>query len=291
MFKTILVPILGLVSDQQALQAADQLASMFDAHVDCLHVRPSPEARASAMIGYVKGLSVLTPELAKFFDDSARHAAERARRTFEDFCTMSKCKISDDSMVRDHVSASFHEVEGDLVTMVIAAAKVHELTVLSRNVGLSGFSEFMLGDVLLSCGRPILLTTEKSLPTCGQHVAIAWKSTAECARAITSALPLLTTAKKISLLSAEEGGQSAEGVAASVHDLVKELSWHGLSPEVRCLPRSPDTPSSITKEAQLLGADLLVMGAYGHSLTREIFFGGFTQHVLRGAPLHLFMMH
>ena len=40
-----------------------------------------------------------------------------------------------------------------------------------------------------------------------------------------------------------------------------------------------------------LGADLLVMGAYGHSRLREFVFGGVTREILRHMTLPVLMSH
>ena len=291
MIRTILVPLLGLKSDELALQSALQLAEAFNAHIDCLHVRPDASANALPMTGYIMGLSVLTPDLTRYFEDNARKTADSARRSFEQFCVKTGTAVVGQPHSTRRVSASLSEVEGDLVSVVVEQAKTHELVVLLRNPGYFGFNEYTLGDILVGCGRPVLLSAEVPQTSCGRHVAIAWKSTAEAARAITAAMPLLEKAEKISIVSAEDERTNTEQAAASVQTLAKELGWHGLVPEIRQLQRSPDCGSATLREAQIIGADLLVMGGYGHSRGREMFFGGFTRQVLRSAPLTVFLTH
>jgi len=289
--RTILVPLLGLKSDELALQSALQLAETFDAHIDCIHVRPDANANALPMTGYVMGLSVLTPDLYEYFEDNARKSAEKARRTFEEFSARTDSAVVDQPLLSRRVSVSFSEVEGDLVPMIVEHAKMHELVVLLRDPNFFGFNEYTVGDILVGCGRPVLLPADEPQTTCGRHVAIAWKATAEAARAITAAMPILEKAERISILSAEEESTNIEKAAASVRNLVSELGWHGLVPEIRHLHRSPDSADTTLREAQICGADLLVMGAYGHSRARELFFGGFTRCVLRSAPLTAFLVH
>ncbi len=291
MIRTILVPLLGLKSDELALQSVLQLAEAFNAHIDCLHVRPDASANALPMTGYLLGLRGLLPDLLKHFEDSARKSADSARRTFDQFCVKTGTTVVEQPLPSRRVSASFSEVEGDLVPVIVEQAKTHELVVLLRNPGYFGFNEYTLGDILVGCGRPILLSADELQTSFGRHVAIAWKATAEAARAITAAMPLLEKAEKISILSAEEDSTSAERAAASVRRLTRELGWHGIVPEIRHLDRSSDSADTSLREALIIGADLLVMGAYGHSRAREMYFGGFTRSVLRAAPLIVFLCH
>lgn len=290
MIRTILVPLLGLKDDESALQSAFQLADWLDAHIDCLHVRPDANANALPMTGYAMGVSFLTPDLYRYFEDSARKSADSARRKFEEFCVRTGITQVDQPLL-SRLSASFSEAEGDLIPVIVEHAKTHELVVLRRNPGYFGFNEEALGDILVGCGRPVLLAADEPQTACGRHVAISWKATAETARAITAAMPILEKAEKISILSTEEESTNIERAAESVRRLAKELGWHGLVPEIRHLRRSPDGADATLREAQIIGADLLVMGAYGHSRVRELFFGGFTRRVLRSAPLSIFLAH
>ena len=50
-----------------------------------------------------------------------------------------------------------------------------------------------------------------------------------------------------------------------------------------------DVSAVIENHAVDVGADLLVMGAYGHSRLREYLFGGVTRTVLRSMPIATFM--
>lgn len=291
MSKTILAPLLGLESDTQTLQTAYQLAQATDGHIDCLHVRPDASVSCIPMSGYVMGLTVLTPEIAKCFEDNARQTAELARRNFNNFMAGTGCKSVEHPATTHQVSGNYREVEGELVPLVIQHARVHDLVILNRNFGYSGVGQRALEEILVGCGRPVVLETDRPVRTSDKHIAIGWKSTAEAAHAITAVLPFLIRAEKVSILSAEESGQDYERTNASAHDLAVELRWHGLAPEIHCLPQSTDAARSVVDAAHELGADLLVMGAFGHSRTRELIFGGFTRHVLRSAPMPIFLVH
>ena len=137
------------------------------------------------------------------------------------------------------------------------------------------------------CGRPLLIASPQlSAPLLGT-VMVCWKETAEAARAVAAAMPLLVKAERVVLAGVEEHDPSlADGLA----DLARQLAWHGVSRGrvhvVGCRPCEV-----LTATARSHQADLLVMGGYGHSRMREIVFGGFTQSVLELAEIPVFLMH
>jgi nucleotide-binding universal stress UspA family protein len=129
-----------------------------------------------------------------------------------------------------------------------------------------------------------------AIPLAGlpETIVVAWKAAPEAARAVTAAMPLLSAAKQILIVTvAEEQGLSDEEGAR----LATSLRWHGLNASARHL--QPDTGGAANT---LLAAARehrawIVMGAYGRSRLREWIFGGFTRHVLRGAEIPVLMMH
>jgi nucleotide-binding universal stress UspA family protein len=111
---------------------------------------------------------------------------------------------------------------------------------------------------------------------------VSWKETAEAARAIAAAMPLLTNAERVVLAGVKEHDTSlADGLA----DLSRQLSWHGVSARVEFMSVAVPAGTMLMATARSHHADLLVMGGYGHSPMREIIFGGFTQSVLESADI------
>jgi nucleotide-binding universal stress UspA family protein len=101
-------------------------------------------------------------------------------------------------------------------------------------------------------------------------------------------MPLLSKAKQILIVTvAEEEGLSDEEGAR----LMTALGWHGLSASTRHLRPDRLGAADTLLAAAAEQSALVVMGAYGHSRLREWVFGGFTEHVLRGAAVPVLMMH
>ena len=144
--------------------------------------------------------------------------------------------------------------------------------------------------VLLASGRPALVVPYVDTGTTfGQQALIAWKQTRESAHALTAAIPLLRHSKHIHLTIANELGAIAEQAAA----LEEYLRLHGVhAPIQHHSPVPAETPGDgLLSLAADVGADLLVMGCYGHSRAREFVLGGASRTVLESMTLPVLMSH
>jgi nucleotide-binding universal stress UspA family protein len=186
------------------------------------------------------------------------------------------------------VSASWREIAGNDVDVVLALGRLRDLVVIADAPVTSRLVPAGAGTLLLG-GRPVLLAGSGTPRTIGRHIAIAWKDTPEAARAVWAAMPLLAGAEKVTVLSVEEGIQGDQGGQAA---LLEQLRWrriHGEGATVSADGRP--APEALLGAAAKAKADLLVMGAYGHGSLREMIFGGFTRHMLKGRPLPVLMVH
>jgi nucleotide-binding universal stress UspA family protein len=135
----------------------------------------------------------------------------------------------------------------------------------------------------------LLISSRQSSGPLLNSVIVCWKETAEAARAIGAAMALLAKAERVVLAGAEEDDPwLADGLA----DLSRQMAWHGVNVRVEFIPSGGGTSSEmLIATARAHGANLLVMGGYGHSHMREIIFGGFTQSVLQSADITALLMH
>jgi nucleotide-binding universal stress UspA family protein len=144
----------------------------------------------------------------------------------------------------------------------------------------------------VSSGRPLLVAPKTSPENLAPTIAIAWKEGPEAARAITAAAPLLEKAQRIVVLTADEGDRETNEHVASAERIAAQFRRHGTTSEARLVvPGGRSLPESVMDTAAACGADIVVMGGYGHSRLRELVFGGFTQHVLNASRLPVFLFH
>jgi len=140
---------------------------------------------------------------------------------------------------------------------------------------------------LMETGRPILVAPEVAPATVGEKVMIAWNGGVEAARAVTSAMPLLRTAKEVTIVSI---GDVPYGRACG-KALAEQFRWHGVDAAVVDNTDSGNVANALISEAEKCGADTIVLGAYSHSRFKEMILGGVTQDMLAKCSLPLWIMH
>jgi nucleotide-binding universal stress UspA family protein len=147
--------------------------------------------------------------------------------------------------------------------------------------------------VTLASGRPILIVPYAGrFENVGQRVVIAWNSAREAARAVHDAMPLLVAAEAVTVLTIDPSeGPLGHGELPGA-DISLHLARHGVKAQVERTV-SADLPVGEVLLSRLadLGADLLVMGAYGHSRMRELLLGGATRSLLQSMTVPVLMSH
>jgi nucleotide-binding universal stress UspA family protein len=172
------------------------------------------------------------------------------------------------------------------------AARYAELAVIGGP--LTGLKQRLFEGVLFGSGRPLLvIPPDWTAGAIGRSVAIAWNGGREAARAVAAATPLLERADKVTILAVAD---EADALArASPEALAAHLGRCGLAAEARVVEQHGRARAeALIEECSKLGADLVVMGGYGHARLQEIVFGGVTRALIGDAtapPLPLLMAH
>jgi nucleotide-binding universal stress UspA family protein len=289
MFKTILVPATGSNTDDVVFASALAVARKFDAHLNFLHVRVDAAAMAATMAQDGSGAAMITG-LVDRIDEEASQREERGKQAFQRFCERERLQIAEGPRPSGQAapSAQWLREVGDEGYWVVEHGRSVDLLVIGRPREDEGVSIDTIERAVLGSGRPVLIPPAAGLSALPDTIVVAWKAAPEAARAVTAAMPLLHLASQIVILTvAEEKGPSDDESAR----LMTTLHWHGLNASTRHL--QPERAGGADTLLAAAGAEggLVVMGAYGHSRMREWIFGGFTQHVLRGAGVPVLMMH
>lgn len=169
----------------------------------------------------------------------------------------------------------------------------HDLIVLERDIVEGDSALDVLGEALLCCRTPCMLLPPgwNGIPRF-ERLAIAWNGGIESVRAIHAALPFARTAEDVLVIDGEPSAADDEGDRTPPFDPLAYLADHRVHAHSRRVAAAPhESGAAILREATSIGADLLVMGAYGHSRTRERMFGGATRHILRHAGIPVLMEH
>jgi nucleotide-binding universal stress UspA family protein len=287
MIKTILVAATGSDSDAATFADALAIARPFAAHLDMLHVRLDPVAIAVAMTTDAGG-GALTAGLIDQMERDAQEREKRGQEIFTRFCNRAGLATisAPTSEGTPAPSAEWHVETGEEPRWMAAYGVAADLIIAPRASGEAAVARATLEAVLLESGRPILVPAA-AMPANFERIAIAWKPTPQAARAVAAAMPFLARAREIVVIAVEEEGAAHE----PAERLARNLAWHGLAATTLRLKPAPEGAAATLLAGAGGRADLLVMGGYGHSRLREWAFGGFTEHVLAGAPLPVLMAH
>ena len=283
MFATIMVPALGDGSDQAALNMAMLFGQAFGSHVDFVRIHTPVRAEAGELEAYTP-FGYIDDSYVKLLQRADAEMTERANEAFAKARLTHKARDCTDPEGRGELTIGRLEFPGS--SKLVTQARYYDLIVTA------GGPEGRATDLVVESGRPVLLAPAKAPESVARTVAIGWKETAEAARAVTAAMPLLCKAERVVVIAANEIDGGATQTAQSANRLAAQLAWHGIKAEPHSiLSHSRPAQDAVLDMAAEVHADVLVMGAYGHSRTTEFIFGGFTRHVLHNETLPVFLMH
>jgi len=279
-YKDLLVVLDSEAPARRRIDLAAALAERFEAHLVGLYPLPIPEAPRH--FGYYDP-ALLDP----FFGElrgRARETADKLREVFQHVTSLRG------------LSAEWRVIaEGPEADPALHARYV-DLTILGQLDPDRGETEMIRPrpeQVTLASGRPILVVPYAGrFETVGRRVLIGWNATREAARAVNDAMPLLAAAEAVTVLTIDpregpDGHGELPGADISLH-----LARHGVKAEIeRTVSADLPVGDVLLSRAADLGADLLVMGAYGHSRARELLLGGATRSLLRSMTVPVLMSH
>lgn len=275
-YGSILVPIDEHPAAKGSLETAIQLAAAHGAHLEGLAIIP-PLAVPLRLRPRQSAAALMKKEY--------QHDKLEARAAIKRF----------EAHARKAGVASVEgiAVEGDTVATLALHARTADLVVLPRpgedDLGALGGHD--VEAALLCVGRPVLLVPEKGTPTAfPKKILVAWNGSREAARALSDAVPLLARAKAVVVLSSGPAGD--EGPIHGAKAALRYLARHGITAETVHASAADDRVGDlILARAKKVGADLVVMGAYGRPRFAEWVLGGATRAVLGNAGIAVLMSH
>ena len=117
---------------------------------------------------------------------------------------------------------------------------------------------------------------------------VAWKDTREARRAVADALPFLSKADEVVVVTID--GNPDDGVRDSLADVAVSLEHHGILARTEIL-KGEENGEQLLAFARSIHTDLVVSGAYGHSRLREWAFGGMTRTLVRESGINRLMSY
>ncbi|MDD9878238.1 MAG: universal stress protein [Magnetovibrio sp.] len=282
--RTILVPVRGDGKGEGVLDHALALARPFDAHINVVHCRARPED----LLPYS---TVITESMRETILESARASAAdeeaRLQGIFMEYLETREIVLVEDPPVPEgRVSASWHEVQGRQSALVAIRGRLADVIAVAQPDADGGHQT--LEAALLETGKLVLVCPDRAASTVGKHVCVGWNGSAESARAVSAAMPLLAEAEQVTVFSAPEGMEDKLSTA----DLTEHLGWHDIQAAVTTLNvGGAEVGNALLAETGRAGGDVLLIGGYGHSRRRELVMGGVTRHIIDHADIPVMMVH
>lgn len=285
-FRKITCFVTGGARDAAALGSALLLATPAKGNVAALYLRADPRD-VMPMVG--EGLSgALMQDLMKSLEQENKSHAAKARDHLEKALAAIGGAYCERAPGSDRVSGSFAEAAGVTEDVMAAAARLSDVTVFP-SVANEDRTAVLVGleAALLEGGRPLLVAPEQTPAVLGRRVAIAWNGRTQSARALALAMPLLSGADAVHVLGVDTMRTDAEEAAP----VVDYLAWHNIPAQYHKLSGAGSVAQQLQDACAEVGADLLVMGGYGHSRLRELILGGVTRAMLNQTTLPLLLAH
>lgn len=270
-YKEILVYADASDGAESYLDVATALAAAHEAHLVALHVSAPPvvpvDITAGIPVEYIEWQETFAEEQAAKARQQATAAEQRIGRKIE-----------------------WRTAKGDVLDTALLHSRYADLVVASQG-GEGGASGALPETLAIGSGRPVLIVPRHGrFPVVGKRVLVAWNRTRESTRAAHDALPLLQRAGAVIVMEVNPPGGQPRHIAGA--DIAQHFARHGVKVDVASTA-APDIEvgDAILSRAADFGADMLVMGAYGHSRLREFAFGGATRHILETMTVPVLMAH
>jgi nucleotide-binding universal stress UspA family protein len=261
---------------EPGLEVALALAERTGAHLSAIHVDPvslSPELVAMSS----------APVLLESLYDEQAQRAEESRKRFD-------ARVAGQNYIGEWRAA-----QGPAFEALCVHARHADLLVITqdgdddRGGAFAGLAE----TAVMECGRPVLVVPYIGAPApLDGKILVAWNGTRQAARAANDAIPLMSLAKEVEVVAIHPSGTDLAGVPIPGADLCLHLARHGIDAQARTL-HGDDIAAGDLLLSHVVdsGANMVVMGAYGHSRLRELVLGGMTRNILRHMTAPILMSH
>jgi nucleotide-binding universal stress UspA family protein len=277
-YKTILVHCDAGKTSAVRIGVAIDLAARFDAHVIGAYVRPRFEAPI-----FSDG-SLAMDALYRNYETSVKADEDAAAALFQSG-TAGKGRSTEWRTADGYADEALAELAHG-ADLAVVGQRDREATTMGSQPDLPE-------RLALASERPLLVVPYIGVSsTPGGKVLLCWNGRREAGRAAAGALPLLEKAETVTVLTIEASKDEEEERAASSSALLAWLGRHGVKASLQHdSADDSDIGDIILSRAADSSADLIVMGLYGHSRTREMVMGGASRTVLASMTVPVLMAH
>lgn len=174
---------------------------------------------------------------------------------------------------------------------VISSAQVRDVLIVDLYGPLQSSRKDLVDGALFGSGRPVILVPQCARDLAAHRIAIAWDATRSAVRAVHDALPLLTRAHDVTVVSVvDDKTLSMPGTGDA---LCRYLERWDVAAKFSAIDRGHlDIGMALLSYARRTNADLLVMGGFAHGFERELMLGSATRDIYRtSVDIPVFLSH
>lgn len=275
-YRDIAIHLDGSPEDETRLAHAEALASSFAARLTGIFTNLLPDPALVAGDFGITAIGQLVDAVTEEGDVSEKRLRQRLAR-----------------LGPAHELRRLDAFPGLLEQAVASEARWNDLFIATcpRDDGNSRWRS-LIETVMFDGGRGLLLLPPKAaLRSPIKTVLIGWTDTRQSARAVAEALPLIAHATQVHIVTVREEAHGRMGGAEILADIGAHLARHGVEATATVLNTESSPTDALLAEALRVSADLIVIGAYGHSRFREWALGGVTADLIDDVRVPLFLAH
>ena len=291
--KTIVCAFGGEDYELNALSSALSLTRANHALLRVVHISAPPLMPGAMGIGAYASAAYGDGQLIDVLEADERKLTYTAETLTRDYCERYAVPFHKDAAnITGQAQTVFRVSEGNVRVQLARQALASDLIVAGYDNRPDGDLEILIAG-LFNAARPVLAIPRRpgvALSPTGhvKTVAIAWDGSRAASRALCEAVPHLVCAQEVHLIRVRGNALDTEADA----DAKAYLASHGVESEFVYVETDRRTVGeAILAQAAALQANLLVMGAYGHSHIGEMLWGGATDYVIKHTEIPLLLAH
>ncbi len=282
--KSIYLPLSGEADATAAADTAFSLAKTFEAHLAASDTvsEPGPFLDQTG-IGM---MATYYDELYKTAEKVQAHKRSAASELFE--AARQRHDVPLKGPVHGAATCLLHTHDGD-PAIVARLGRLANLIVLACPGERSSFADLKtLEQALFDARRPVLMVPKGVSFDMTKPALVAWNGSAEAARAVINAVPVLEKSDHVLVVQAGDIESSGTPIA----DAQDHLSLFGIKADIETVEAAGKSVMDVlTDRAKKISAGYVVMGAYTHNPWRELVLGGVTQHMVKHGTLPVMLAH
>jgi len=277
-YKTILVNCDTAPTSEKRIELASEIAQQQQAHLVGLFVRANVVMPAYMEAG-------IGPDLIALQEKRGKEQSAAAKAIFD--------RVTQ----RMGGSNEWRDTGGDVYDQTAMQARYADLVVMGQYDAKLDDPDIIPDlpeTVMMNAGRPVLVVPYIGVKgkLMGGHVLVGWNASREATRAVVDSLPFLKVASAVTVLAVNpKPGTRGHGEQPGA-DVAQFLARHGVKVTASfTVADDIDPGDALLSRASDVNADMMVLGAYGHSRLREMVVGGVTRKVLATMTVPVLFSH